>query len=147
MGDGFSAKKGDWVLVPSLWMCLVVSPWGRWQPRGAWWHSDGQQLWNSAWLLAILQTKLRGEQWGNCPASAQICIFLITRIHCKTDDSAGLVLFYCLLLPFNIAKWSAISRHALNFLAQHVQHWKREMIILGPLLRKPVEVSQGRVKI
>lgn len=70
----------------------------------------------------ILQTQLPGEGRGNCRTSGQICIFLITRIHCETDDSAGLVLFSCLFLPLNIAKWSTINGHALNCLAQHVQH-------------------------
>lgn len=141
MGGGFNAKKGDRVLVPSFWMGTAVSPWGRRQRRGR-----GGARWHSG-FLAILQTQLPGEGGGNCPASGRICIFLITRIHCKTDDSAGLVLFSCLFLPLNTAKWSAINGHTLNCLAQHVQHWEQEMIVSGPLLRKPVEVSWGRVKI
>lgn len=135
----FHAKKGVWVSVPSLWMGMVISLQGRWWPRGrrgAWGSagSGSSEAWRGS--LAALQTELPGEQWGNCTSSGRICIFLITRIHCKTDDNAGLVLSFCLFLPLNIAEWSAINGHALNCLAQHVQHWEQETIVSGPLLKK-----------
>ena len=137
--------------VSSLGMGLANSPQGRQRLLG--WERCKTELWRSSSseaqlrILAVLQTKLSREQRGTCPVSGQICIFLIARIHSQTDDGAGLVLSSCLLLPLNIAKWSAINGHALNCLAQHVQYWEQEMITSGPLRRKPVEVSWGRVKI
>lgn len=43
VGGGFSAKKGDRVLVPSFWMGTAVSPWGRRHSANpAPWRGTGQ---------------------------------------------------------------------------------------------------------
>lgn len=125
-------------------MSVVISLQGRrwpWGQRGTWWYSGDSSS------EAQPGPQVPGEKQGNGPVSGWICIFLITQIYCKADDSAGLVLFSCPFLLFNIVKWSTVNGHPLNRLAQHVQHWEEVMIISGPLLRKPVEAAWGRVKV
>lgn len=142
-----NSPSGRWFQCQNLGtgFCSLPCGWAGNNPKA--WEVHGSSSGAQPGTLAILQTELPGEQQGNCPGSRQICIFLINQIHRNVDDTARLVLFSCLSLALTVAKWCAVNGHASNCLRQQVQHWEQEIIIPGPLLWKPVEVSGGSVNI